>query len=161
MTDYNDWVKCQCSLVLSLSLSHLSVFLSISVCLWHSVRRGNSAHDIIYPSNCPMVTSASYAYPYISSLTMTMSLCQVINCWCLFLTHLIIWAIVWVVNTCVHQKHFSSLANFFCLNYRTLPSKPLSQWRHLWNQWNVQGRHIHWIRLQVPIRLQRNPLPTQ
>lgn len=49
----------------------------------------------------------------------------------------------------------------FCLNYRTLPSKPLSQWRHLWNQWNVQGRHIHWIRLQVPIRLQRNPLPTQ
>lgn len=49
----------------------------------------------------------------------------------------------------------------FCLNYRTLPSKPLSQWRHLWNQWNVQGRHIHWIYLQVPIRLQRNPLPTQ
>lgn len=49
----------------------------------------------------------------------------------------------------------------FCLNYRTLPSKPLSQWRHLWNQWNVQGWHIHWICLQVPIRLQRNPLPTQ
>lgn len=84
------------------------------------------------------------------------------NCRCLFLSYTVCLFKpshrFWVLLICVCLLR---LLISVCLFFRTVPSKSLSQWGHLWNQWNIQGGHIHWICLQVPTRLQWNPLPTQ
>lgn len=50
---------------------------------------------------------------------------------------------------------------FLLIPHRPLPSEPLPQQRNMWDQWDLQGRHLHRLRLQVPTRIQWSSLPTQ